>query len=53
MQIIDRYGNMPKEIENLLEIARIKICVEKKYNKKYHKTNKVIFYFMKNYLIFK
>ena len=28
-EMIDRYGNMPKEIENLLEIARIKILCKK------------------------
>ena len=28
-EIIDRYGNMPKEVENLIEIARIKILARK------------------------
>ena len=27
--MIDRFGNMPKEIENLIEIARIKILCKK------------------------
>jgi len=28
-EIIDRYGSMPKEVENLIEIARIKILARK------------------------
>ena len=44
--IIDRYGNMPKEIENLIEIARIRnLCREKNIIKISQKANKIIFYF--------
>jgi len=44
--IIDRYGNMPKEIEKLIDIARIRnMCREKNIIKISQKTNKVIFYF--------
>ncbi len=45
-EIIDRFGTMPKEVENLLEIARIKnMCKEKNINKIAQKTNSVVFYF--------
>ena len=44
--IIDRYGNMPKEIEKLLDIARIRnMCRAKNIIKVAQKTDKVIFYF--------
>ena len=44
--IIDRYGNMPKEIEKLIDIARIRnMCRDKNIIKISQKTNKVIFYF--------
>lgn len=44
--IIDRYGNMPKEIEKLIDIARIRnMCREKNIIKVSQKINKVIFYF--------
>ena len=44
--IIDRYGNMPKEIEKLIDIARIRnMCRDKNIIKIAQKTNKVIFYF--------
>ena len=43
--IIDRYGNMPKEIEKLLDIARIRnMCRAKNIIKVSQKTDKVIFY---------
>ena len=44
--IIDRYGNMPKEIEKLLDIARIRNeCRAKNIIKVAQKSDKVIFYF--------
>ena len=44
--IIDRYGNMPKEINNLIEIARIRnLAREKNIIKISQKTDKLIFYF--------
>ena len=44
--IIDRYGNMPKEINNLIEIARIRnMSREKSIIKISQKLDKVIFYF--------
>ena len=44
--IIDRYGNMPKEIEKLLDIARIRnTCRSKNIIKVAQKSDKVIFYF--------
>ena len=54
-EIIDRFGNMPKEVENLLEIIRIKqLCknagvvkVTEKKNKTTNSQN-VVFYFDKN-----
>ena len=30
-ELIDRFGNMPKELENLLDIARIKYLAKEKY----------------------
>lgn len=45
-EIIDRFGTMPKEVENLLEIVRIKnMCREKKIEKIMQKESKVVFYF--------
>lgn len=44
-EIIDRFGNMPKEVENLLEIARIKnMCKEKKISKISQRQNGIVFY---------
>ena len=54
-EIIDRYGVMPKELENLIEIARIKeVCrkagvvkiSEKKNN--FNNTKNLVFYYDKN-----
>ena len=47
-EIIDRYGDMPQEVENLIKIARIKAlckanCIEKVYNK----NDNVVFTFTK------
>ena len=48
-EITDRYGNMPKELENLLDIARIKnMCKEKNIIKLSQKTNNIVFYFDSN-----
>ena len=48
-EIIDRFGSMPKEVENLLEIARIKnICKEKGINKIVQRGQNLIFYFSEN-----
>ena len=45
-EILDRFGTMPKEVENLLEIARIKnMAREKKINKIAQKGNNIVFYF--------
>ncbi len=45
-EIIDRFGTMPKEVENLLEIARIKnMAKRKKVNKISQKGQNVVFYF--------
>jgi len=45
-EIIDRYGQMPYEIENLLDIARIKILAREKYILKIsQKRENIIFYF--------
>ncbi len=44
-EIIDRFGSMPKEVENLIEIARIKnICKEKAINKIIQRNNNIVFY---------
>ena len=46
-EIIDRFGKMPKEVENLLEIARIKnMCKEKNIKKVAQKGNNIVFYFI-------
>jgi len=48
-EIIDRFGSMPKEVENLLEIARIKnICKEKNINKVIQRGENVTFYFQES-----
>ena len=45
-EMIDRFGNMPKEIENLLEIARIKnLCKKLNISKVQGKHNFVVFIF--------
>ena len=45
-EMTDRFGNMPSEIENLLEIARIKIlCKKLKISKVQGKRNFVLFMF--------
>ncbi len=45
-EIIDRYGNMPKELENLLDIARIKYLSKPHYITKIaSKKNSVLFTF--------
>ena len=42
----DRYGTMPKEMENLIEIARIKmLCKDKNVFKITQKMSSVVFYF--------
>ena len=44
-EIIDRYGHMPEEIENLLEITRIKnLCKQVGITKVSQKATSVIFY---------
>lgn len=48
-EIIDRYGNMPKEIENLIRIAQIKALCKKNYIERvYNKSNQVVFNFGKS-----
>ena len=45
-EMIDRFGNMPSEIENLLDIARIKtLCKKLKISKVQEKRNFVVFIF--------
>ena len=45
-EIIVRFGTMPKEVEELLEIARIKnMCREKNINKIMQKGSGIVFYF--------
>ena len=45
-EIIDRYGPLPKEIEKLLDIARIRnMAREKNINKIIQRDDRVIFYF--------
>ncbi len=44
--IIDRYGDLPKEIEKLIDIARIRNCCrEKNIIKVSQKNDKIVFYF--------
>ena len=48
-EIVDRFGNLPDEIENLLEISRIKQLAKKKYLTKIQsKTNSIVFTFDNN-----
>ena len=48
-EIIDRYGSMPQEVENLIEIARIKIlCRTANVLKIAQKTDAVVFYLDKD-----
>ena len=48
-EVTDRYGNIPKELENLLDIARIKnLCKAKNINKLSQKMNNIVFYFDNN-----
>ena len=48
-EIIDRYGQIPYEVENLLDIARIKIMSKQKYITKIsQKRENIIFYFDNN-----
>lgn len=45
-EIIDRYGTMPKEVENLIEIARIKrMCKESNILKIVQRKDTAVFYF--------
>ena len=45
-EMIDRFGDMPKEIENLIEIARIKnLCKKLKISKVQSRKNFVVFIF--------
>ena len=45
-EVTDRYGSMPEELENLLDIARIKnLCKEKNIIKVSQRNSNVIFYF--------
>ena len=47
-EIIDRYGHMPSELENLIEIARIKnLCRVDNVIKISQRKEKVVFYFDK------
>lgn len=49
-EIIDRYGKLPKEIENLLEIARIKrMCKENNIIKIQQRDDRINFTLGKNY----
>ena len=48
-EIIDRYGNMPKELENLISIARIKyLAKEQKISKIVSKKSSVVFTYESN-----
>ena len=52
-EVIDRYGNIPKEIENLLDIARIKnMAKEKNIIKILQKQERVVFYFDEKFFDF-
>jgi transcription-repair coupling factor (superfamily II helicase) len=45
-EVIDRYGQLPYEVENLLEIARIKNLAREKYILKIQqRDDRVVFYF--------
>lgn len=53
-EIIDKYGRLPEEIENLLEVARIKrMCKENNIIKVQQRNNKINFTLGKNYNISK
>ena len=48
-EVIDRYGNMPKELENLLEVARIKeLCRKTNISKVSKRNDNYVFYFDSN-----
>ncbi len=48
-EILDRFGSLPKEVENLIEIARIKNSAkEKGVNKITQRPGNVVFYFSKD-----
>ena len=48
-EIIDRYGKIPKEIDNLLEIARIKNLAREKFVLKINQRgNNILYYFDEN-----
>ena len=47
-EIIDRFGNMPNEIENLLEISRIKNSAKKKYLTKIQSRKDVVIFTYEN-----
>ena len=48
-EIVDRFGDMPKEVENLLKIARIKaLCKKNSIEKIYNKFNGIVFTFVKS-----
>ena len=48
-EIIDRYGVMPKELENLIEVARIKeLCRAANIIKVAQRMKNIVFYFDKN-----
>lgn len=48
-EIVDRYGRITSEVENLLDIARIKILAKSKYITKIaQKNTNIIFYFDAN-----
>ena len=47
-EVIDRYGRLPKELENLIDIARIKQLARKANNLKIaQRENGIVFYFVK------
>ncbi len=49
-EIIDRFGNMPNELENLVDIARIKYLAKQIYLEKIaSKKTSVVFIFNQNY----
>ena len=48
-EILDRYGTMPNEVENLLEVARIKILARENYIFKINqKLDNIVFHFEKD-----
>ena len=49
LDVEDRFGKMPKEVNNLFEIARIKeLCKNSGVTKIMQKQNKIVFYFEQN-----